>query len=222
MIFTVAKIFHNVYDKWNTILEEHSHPYTKDWVLASPAVIFSCVASWLFFCLYAGPRLMKNRKPFEVKNTLLAHNVIAIILSAYVFIQGGRYGWFYRYDWKCQPIEHPDDPVVPYTTTIVWVYSLAKLLDLLDTVLFILRKKYNQVTTLHMYHHAIMPFFSWVALRFVPGGHGTLIGVLNSFVHVVMYTYYLIAGLGPEYKKYLWWKKHVTHIQLVISLFSKC
>lgn len=30
-----------------------------------------------------------------------------------------------------------------------------------------------------------------------------------------MYTYYLIAGLGPEYQKYLWWKKYVTELQLV-------
>lgn len=42
-----------------------------------------------------------------------------------------------------------------------------------------------------------------------------MIGFLNSVVHVVLYSYYLIAALGPKYKKYLWWKKYVTKIQLV-------
>lgn len=42
-----------------------------------------------------------------------------------------------------------------------------------------------------------------------------MMGFLNSMVHVVMYTYYLIAGLGPQYQKYVWWKKHVTKMQLV-------
>ncbi|XP_024884285.1 elongation of very long chain fatty acids protein AAEL008004-like [Temnothorax curvispinosus] len=30
-----------------------------------------------------------------------------------------------------------------------------------------------------------------------------------------MYSYYFIAALGPKYKKYLWWKKYMTWIQLV-------
>lgn len=38
---------------------------------------------------------------------------------------------------------------------------------------------------------------------------------LNSFIHVVMYTYYGLAGLGPHMQKYLWWKKYLTWMQLV-------
>jgi elongation of very long chain fatty acids protein 7 len=34
-------------------------------------------------------------------------------------------------------------------------------------------------------------------------------------VHVIMYLYYMLAAMGPEYQKYLWWKKHLTTIQLV-------
>ena len=51
-------------------------------------------------------------------------------------------------------------------------------------------------------------------------GHGTFYVIINSFVHVVMYTYYLVAALGPEFKKYLWWKKYVTVLQIV-SLMIK-
>lgn len=39
--------------------------------------------------------------------------------------------------------------------------------------------------------------------------------MVNSFVHVVMYTYYGLAGLGPKVQKYLWWKRYVTILQLV-------
>ena len=38
---------------------------------------------------------------------------------------------------------------------------------------------------------------------------------MNSFIHVVMYTYYGLASLGPEVQKYLWWKKYLTKLQLV-------
>lgn len=30
-----------------------------------------------------------------------------------------------------------------------------------------------------------------------------------------MYSYYLLAALGPQYQKYLWWKKYLTTIQMI-------
>ena len=38
---------------------------------------------------------------------------------------------------------------------------------------------------------------------------------LNSFVHVVMYSYYLLAAMGPRVQRYLWWKKYLTGLQMV-------
>lgn len=29
-----------------------------------------------------------------------------------------------------------------------------------------------------------------------------------------MYIYYGISALGPQYRKYLWWKKYITRLQL--------
>lgn len=39
--------------------------------------------------------------------------------------------------------------------------------------------------------------------------------MINSSVHVVMYLYYGLSALGPVAQPYLWWKKHMTAIQLV-------
>ena len=60
-----------------------------------------------------------------------------------------------------------------------------------------------------------MPAAVWWGVKFAPGGHGTFFGLLNSFVHVVMYSYYLLAAMGPQFQKYLWWKKHLTTLQMV-------
>lgn len=49
----------------------------------------------------------------------------------------------------------------------------------------------------------------------IPGGHGVFMGMINCFVHVIMYTYYLITNYKPEYKKNIWWKKHITQMQMV-------
>lgn len=47
------------------------------------------------------------------------------------------------------------------------------------------------------------------------GGQTALFGTINSFVHVVMYSYYFMTLLKPEYKG-AWWKKYLTQLQLVI------
>ncbi|KAK7603571.1 hypothetical protein V9T40_003570 [Parthenolecanium corni] len=81
---------------------------------------------------------------------------------------------------------------------------------------FILRKKFSQVSTLHVIHHGIMPMSVWMGMKFAPGGHSTFFAMLNTFVHIVMYFYYMLSALGPEYQKYIWWKKYLTAFQMAI------
>lgn len=57
-------------------------------------------------------------------------------------------------------------------------------------------------------------FFTWAYLKYMPDEQGVVIGALNSFVHIIMYFYYMVAAMGPKYQKYLWWKKYMTWIQL--------
>lgn len=47
------------------------------------------------------------------------------------------------------------------------------------------------------------------------GGHSTFFGFLNTFVHIVMYSYYLLAALGSQIQPYLWWKKYLTTLQMI-------
>lgn len=99
-------------------------------------------------------------------------------------------------------------------------------------VFFVLRKKNSHISTLHVIHHGVMPMSVWFGVKFTPGkislfcrdwlfnwsvlgGHSTFFGFLNTFVHIVMYTYYLLAAFGPHMQKYLWWKKYLTTLQMV-------
>ena len=59
--------------------------------------------------------------------------------------------------------------------------------------------------------YCISQMFSWSFAAFF----GALI---NSFIHVVMYTYYGLSALGPHMQKYLWWKKYLTVMQLVSTV----
>lgn len=96
-----------------------------------------------------------------------------------------------------------------------WWYYFSKFTEFFDTLFFVLRKRNDQVSTLHVIHHGIMPVSVWWGVKFTPGGHSTFFGLINTFVHIVMYSYYLLAAMGPKVQKYLWWKKYLTVLQMV-------
>jgi len=62
----------------------------------------------------------------------------------------------------------------------MWLYFLLKLLDLVDTIFFVLRKKQNQVTFLHVYHHVGMAIATWVGVKYLPGGHAVFLGTYKE------------------------------------------
>ena len=103
---------------------------------------------------------------------------------------------------------------------VCWLFFISKFVELLDTVFFIMRKKFNQVSFLHVFHHGIMPVSWWFAVKLAPGGFTTFHALLNSFIHFLMYTYYGVSALGEKYQKYLWWKKWMTKMQMVSQLKS--
>ncbi|XP_044261224.1 elongation of very long chain fatty acids protein AAEL008004-like [Tribolium madens] len=197
-------------------LETKSDPRTSKWFLiGSPGPVLTIIATYLYFCIYAGPRYMKDRKPFDLKNAIIVYNFLQVIFSIFLVYEGLMGGWATGYSLKCQPVDYSDNPMALRMAQAVWLYFLCKIIELLDTVFFVLRKKMNQVTFLHLYHHAMMPICSWIGVKFLPGGHGTLLGLINSFIHIIMYSYYFVSSMGPQYQKYLWWKKHLTAMQMV-------
>ncbi|XP_026032706.1 elongation of very long chain fatty acids protein 4-like [Astatotilapia calliptera] len=97
----------------------------------------------------------------------------------------------------------------------LWRYFISKGIEYLDTVFFILRKKFNQVTFLHVYHHCSMFTLWWIGIKWVAGGQSFFGAHMNAMIHVLMYLYYGLASCGPKIQKYLWWKKYLTIIQMI-------
>ncbi|XP_075970165.1 very long chain fatty acid elongase 7-like [Anticarsia gemmatalis] len=183
--------------------------------MQKPFAVLALIVVYLKFCTSYGPSLMKDRKPFELRTAIKIYNIFQVLLSAFLMYEGLLYVLSKDYDIICDPITTSTEPRVYRAARSSWWYFFAKITELTETIFFVLRKKDRQVSTLHLYHHTLTVIAAWSATKFFPVGPIVLVGALNSFVHVLMYTYYFLAGLGPEYQKYLWWKKHVTLIQLV-------
>ncbi|XP_034654613.1 elongation of very long chain fatty acids protein F [Drosophila subobscura] len=186
-------------------------------IFSSPLVSLLVVLGYLVFVLKLGRDFMANRKPYNVRRAMLVYNLCQILMNAGLFGLGIYYMFVRRiYNLRCMtmlPLEHPDKA---QEHLIVYAYFVNKLLDLADTLFFVLRKSYKQITVLHVYHHALMVLSPPLICRFYgTGGQYSMMGLLNAFVHVVMYSYYFVAALYPQIKGKLWWKQYITKLQLL-------
>lgn len=71
-----------------------------------------------------------------------------------------------------------------------YLYWLTKFVDLLDTILMVLRKKDRQISLLHLYHHSVVPVLGYYYLWYVFAVPAiNLFALLNSTVHVICRLY---------------------------------
>uniref|UniRef100_A0A3Q2UPX6 Elongation of very long chain fatty acids protein n=1 Tax=Fundulus heteroclitus TaxID=8078 RepID=A0A3Q2UPX6_FUNHE len=190
-------------------------PWTDGWLLVYSPVPITCIFMWYLVIIWAGPKQMANRQPVNLRPVLIVYNFAMVCLSAYMFYEFTASSWLARYSLLCQPVDYSNNPLALRMARVCWWFYFSKVLELSDTIFFVLRKKNSQLTFLHVYHHATMIFNWWAGVKYVAGGQSFLIGLINSLVHIVMYLYYGLAALGPHMNKYLWWKRYLTSLQLL-------
>ncbi|XP_017921247.1 PREDICTED: elongation of very long chain fatty acids protein 7 [Capra hircus] len=201
-----------LYDNWI----KDADPRVEDWLLmSSPLPQAIILGFYVYFVTFLGPKLMENRKPFELKKAMITYNFSIVLFSVYMCYEFIMSGWGTGYSFRCDIVDYSQSPTALRMVRTCWLYYFSKFIELLDTIFFILRKKNSQVTFLHVFHHTIMPWTWWFGVKFAAGGLGTFHAFLNTAVHVVMYSYYGLCALGPGYQKYLWWKKYLTSLQLI-------
>lgn len=184
-------------------------------LMGTPWLMTGILLSYLYFVLSLGPRIMANRKPLNLKKFMVVYNFSMVVLSLFIVYEFLMSGWLTGYTWRCDPVDTSQSPQALRMVRVAWIFIFSKFIELMDTVIFVLRKKNEQVTFLHLFHHSVLPWSWWWGATFGPGGMGSFHAMVNSIVHVVMYSYYGLSAAGPAFQKYLWWKKHITAVQLL-------
>ncbi|KAL6255997.1 hypothetical protein P5V15_013232 [Pogonomyrmex californicus] len=206
-----------IMDIYYYLVNDISDPRVSDWPLMSnPLVVTSISIVYLSFVLYLGPLYMKTRKPYALVKIMICYNISVASANAIIFYGILTSGYTTHLSAGCEPFVISNDSMSLSMARWVWWVLMLKIVELADTVIFILRKKYNQISFLHVYHHTVTLFLAWISCKYAPGGMWTFIMLPNCAVHVVMYIYYFCACLGPKMQKIITpWKKHVTRLQLI-------
>ncbi|XP_035444766.2 elongation of very long chain fatty acids protein F [Spodoptera frugiperda] len=194
---------------WDFKGEEYSD---NKFLMATPYPVAAILAVYLWFVLKFGPQYMKDRQPYNLKAWLLFYNAAQVVISVILVVLGSRYIW--RYGLWHTTCYCERDGLREQLLDGSHYYFLTKVLELTDTICFVLRKRQRQVTFLHVYHHSIMVMATWAIVKYSRTDNTVFLGVINSLVHVVMYAYYGLS-VFPELHRFLWWKKYITQMQLV-------
>lgn len=64
----------------------------------------------------------------------------------------------------------------------IYIFYISKLYEFLDTAIMLLKGNLQQVSILHVYHHATISFIWWMITHTAPGGDAYFSAALNSFV----------------------------------------
>src|SRR5712692_3578569 len=124
-------------------------------------------ALYLLFVKRIGPDLMKNRRAFNVNVLVRIYDMIMVIINGLIFSIGLWSTDFGRTTWSCDTLRGGDNSLkTQIGIYCVYGYFMSKFLDYFDTIFFVLKKKYTHITTLHVYHHAIMPLFGYMFAKF--------------------------------------------------------
>ncbi|CAH1375201.1 unnamed protein product [Tenebrio molitor] len=214
MALILKKIVQGYFWVFNELPDRRSDGF---FLMSSPFHPILIGAGYLYLIYRLLPEFMKNRAPYKLDTVLKVFNLSQVIINAFICFHGSR--WAAQVNWYCAPIDFSDTPDNRFRMTVTYIYFLTKLADLLDTVFFVLRGKTSQVTFLHVYHHFGMIGLGWTGMKYLAGGHSIFLGAVNSFVHTVMYFYYLLTIWKPELKGSIWWKKHITQLQLLQFVF---
>ncbi|XP_015177519.1 PREDICTED: elongation of very long chain fatty acids protein 1-like [Polistes dominula] len=199
-----------------------SDPRFQDWILFKPYAVIFILFSYLYFVLVCGPRFMKNRKPYSLKTFIKFYNIFQIFLNGYMVYKFLRGCWYLKISIYCHPVSYDTSPEDMEIAVTSWLCLVSKIIDLIETVIFILRKKDKQVSFLHLYHHVTTLTVGWIFGKHYSGGMAVIIPIVNCSVHVIMYTYYFASLLDGKIRdivsKYKHWVTIIQMVQFVLLL----
>lgn len=159
-----------------------------------------------------GPKLLQNRKPYNLRKTVIIWNILLSIFNLIVTLKilPVVLCVIYKYTLTGLLII-PPIYLYAFNSVGLWLclFIISKYVELIDTLFLILRKK--NISLLHWFHHSTVLLYTWdTYFSEVPAG--IIFICVNAIVHTVMYAYYALATYCSRPLK---WSVCVTIIQIL-------
>ncbi|VDN59292.1 unnamed protein product [Dracunculus medinensis] len=182
----------------------------KEWVLNHQLFALQSSLLYIFF-IFGIKYVMQNREPFKLSLPLNIWNAFLALFSICgtfmllpEFMETLRERGFRASYCKA----------FGFTSGLgglwVWLFIVSKLLELIDTIFLVLRKR--PLIFLHWYHHVMTLMYSFYSYPETPGFNRWGI-LMNFFVHSFMYSYYFFRSINARVPAGM--AKFITSLQIL-------
>lgn len=138
-------------------------------IWSSFAFLTLLTAVYLVFVLYSGPKYMKKREPYRIKQWIRIYNCYQIAICTYFVVMGLSLGFYPKFLFRCETFDFMNEDTKLKVLIGTWMFLGLRELEYLETVFFILRKKHNQASFLHIFHHIGSSFTTWTFIAMHAG-----------------------------------------------------
>jgi hypothetical protein len=103
---------------------------------------------------------MLHRQPFKLTKFLVIYNISQVFACLFFLINSISLGLRPKMIWQCNENIYTYVPLMK----LLYFTFLIKAIELIETVCFMLRKNFRQMSFLHIYHHVSTLIFSYIAV----------------------------------------------------------
>jgi hypothetical protein len=136
--------------------------YERYFHVVSLLVLLLIFGAYLWFVLAAGPKFMSKREPYNVTDLVRIYNIFQVIVCTTYVVQAYRLGFTFKYIFKCERFEFLSDDVMLEVQIGAWLFLNLRVFEFVETIFFVLRKKQNQASFLHIFHHIGSVLMTWL------------------------------------------------------------
>lgn len=161
-----STLFYLVHGFWEEGADARIAGYS--WVDVSNATVSTLMLVYALLVWYIIPWAMRNRRPFELRNTILAYDFLLVLMNAYFFVESIRLSDYGRELFKLHDTRDDYSARARRYINVANLYYISKLVDMFDTFFMAFRKRYGQISFLHVWHHVSLSYAGWLYMKYNP------------------------------------------------------
>lgn len=112
---------------------------------------------------------MEKKSAYSLKWLLAVYNMTQVFVCCHIIFGLLSNEFNIIKFWKCQSVDYKSNRKANTLVYFAYQTFLLKLVELVETVFFVLRKKQNQVSKLHVYHHVSTATLAWIVVKYTAG-----------------------------------------------------
>lgn len=198
--------------------QEHGEPkVATDFPLmyGGPWKLFAILAIYAYASLRVGPKWMRDRKPYDLRPFMLIYNGFMFGVNGAGFLVALWVTQLGTNSWSCSMDSERWSGIQGTVMVYLgYIYMGIRLGFCVNTAFNILRKKEGYDLKAEVIHNCYLVLFAYSGLKFYPRGIFCFLPLTDTFVQSVRCAYLVLASAGNGLKFALWWKQHVTQVQL--------